>query len=90
MNLVFFSVDTAVNQKNTCIRFIYYHLIFIVFQKKKSILTPLNARLFQTFDVVEIYNTSQLIFPVDAKLTSIILTKQNKPFTICSTLINNN
>ena len=39
--------------------------------KKSIILTLINARLFPTFDIVEIHMTSQNSFSVDAKITSI-------------------
>ena len=62
-----FLVDTSINRKN--IRFISYLYFHCIPREKKSILTLLNAGLFQTFDIVEINMTSQL--SLSAKITLI-------------------
>ena len=56
-----------------------------ILRDKTTILTLKNARLFQTFDFVEIHTcttSSQISFSVDAKFTLIFLTNQTKPYNI--------
>ena len=76
---VLFGVDTSINQKN--IRIISYHLIFFGFQQRNQ---SFEYRMISkaTFDVVEIHMTSQYSFSVDAKITSIFQTNQNKLYAI--------